>query len=341
MARKDQYLICPIPLIAQMFESNEGIRDILDCAICYSAMHIQVNDKRTVFYALLVSYEYSKKDFPFEDLAFVISECLEDSDVTSQDISRLNNALMTGNWYKELSSYEDWEEYQERLDNLFSSFSDVMHENFDTNLPPFLEFWYKCYLMLKRLDMNPNYAGTLSIRGQQWFDNNNNCIWPRCPTFQINAETLWNICQDRDNLTDDRRAMWVLYFSIKSILGTKNFVATTSSLIMARMAGARSTKELCQVKDQLSPKQQEFYDKYTTRRRYDRLMELLQTNKMIVEYGSNHKTYLSVKMSLVNLIKEAKASTRKVKSELLKQDKAKAVAQALKELHSTSIFVKD
>lgn len=53
---------------------------------------------------------------------------------------------------------------------------------------------------------------------------------------------------------------------------------------------------------------------------------------MIVEYGCNHKTYVSVKMSLVNLIKEAKANTRKLKSELLKQDKAKAVAQALKEL---------
>lgn len=117
----------------------------------------------------------------------------------------------------------------------------------------------------------------------------------------VNETMMKNMVNMHDNLPsdterEDYRAFIAMYLACASIVGSQPFKATTSELIKCRMFGARNLVELNQLLE-ASPERKAMYDKYTTRRRYSRLLQDLQIKRLVGECPWKRRTYISLRIT--------------------------------------------
>lgn len=304
MERNKQYIICPLPLITNLMADAETLDEILDCGIFYRAMSLKIT-WRDAKNAIIRCYYNERKV-----LSHILLLCCED-------------AFQKHSFEKFDPSATDYPTERQLLD-------EVLKDEYGRTDPSDLAIWYKCYLMLAELGLNTGFTPTLITRSEDWFDDDGVCELKGAPTFLCSFDILWKLYNERKQLSESRRALWTMYFAIMSILGTKDYVGTTSETIMTRMAGAKNQKQLQETLELMTDVQRDLYAKYTTRRRYDRLLAELQTNKMIVEFGYARRTYVSVKFELKHLCTLVLLHANQ--RERLKKQKSKALAKAKAEL---------
>jgi len=148
-----------------------------------------------------------------------------------------------------------------------------------------------------------------------------------CAFILLNAKVMSNIYEARNSMKSDERAVWAMYMGILSIIGDKDFAQTTSDMIKCRMFGASNRKELdLLLKDKALKK---VHDKYTSKYKYNKLLNIIQDRNMITEIGLKRRTYVSHKIKSVDGLVVA-ISAKEIESERRKQrndEKTKARAK--------------
>ena len=303
MANKKEYIICPLPLIKNLIADGNTIEDILLCGIFYRAMNRSVSNS--------IAKETFIRCY-FEDKAPLPPVFLEIGDFAFDPKE-----------YNRSSYYPGKKDLKEEFHRLNLSLEGYYGEKD----PKMLEIWYKCYAMLKDFGMMTAGTPLVIARSKDWFNEDGTCKLKDCPTFLCNYASIFKLYEDRHNMDESRRALWTMYFAIMSIVGTKKYVGTTSQMIKTRLAGAKSKDELADVLASMTDEQRALYEKYTTIRRYNYMMEDMRTSNMIVEYGAGRRTYISVKLTLSQLCEQVMTGTRAGKNKILKMKKQQVEAE--------------
>lgn len=135
---------------------------------------------------------------------------------------------------------------------------------------------------------------------------------------------MQNLYNHRESIRSDERALWAMYMGILSIIGNKEFAQTTSSMIKCRMFGAKNKEELSVLLQDKSLKTA--YEKYTTKYRYNKLLNIIQDRNMITEIALHRRTYVSVKLKNADALIDAILSKEKEVKQKKLRDEAKKKA---------------
>lgn len=121
------------------------------------------------------------------------------------------------------------------------------------------------------------------------------------PLVSIKKEIMVDFYQNRDLKTEHEWVLFAMFLGVKSIIGNKDYSATTADMIKCRMVGAKNKDNLAAILKRNATCQY-FYDIYTTRRKYEKLMMELEKYgyvKSCITY--NRRTYISCKLSMDQL----------------------------------------
>lgn len=140
------------------------------------------------------------------------------------------------------------------------------------------------------------------------------------------------------NKTERERAEFAMLLAISSIVGEKEWAATTRNLIIARMFGAKDSDGLEDALKGCSQKEgkllKEAFDKYTTRRIFESMRDELISKGLIKCWAPySHRVFVSISHKLEEIENDIKFFLRRKQSpkEQMKQDTTR-----LKELINTS-----
>lgn len=121
------------------------------------------------------------------------------------------------------------------------------------------------------------------------------------PLVSVKKEIMIDFYQNRDTKSEQEWVLFAMFMGIKSIIGNKDYCATTADMIKCRMVGAKNKDNLATILKKNAACRY-FYDTYTTRRKYEKLMMELEKYgyiKSCISY--NRRTYISCKLSLGQL----------------------------------------
>jgi hypothetical protein len=130
--------------------------------------------------------------------------------------------------------------------------------------------------------------------------------------------------RDKDK-SEQQLLLFASYCAIKSILGTKDIVKTNKALILSRMFGYRSTKDL-----PTNLQSNGVFLKYCNRYHMDKLISMLEMNWKVKTYSRYTRgLYVSIgsKISLSQLIEYAESTKNKNKLNALKKEKQRLSAE--------------
>jgi hypothetical protein len=156
------------------------------------------------------------------------------------------------------------------------------------------------------------------------------------PFPMVNIDLLFAF---RDNPKSEIEiAQFTAFISVRSILGVKPYCRTNKEMIVCRMFGYASKKQL---PNQMKPKLKELFDKYSIRYHIDKVLQCLELNWNIRTYSKNMRgLYVAVKnkISIDNLalIAERKKKLNQIKA--LKAEKNQAKEKALQQLNKEQHF---
>jgi len=123
------------------------------------------------------------------------------------------------------------------------------------------------------------------------------------------------------------------YISIRSILGRKGYCKTNKKMIISRMFGYKSNKDL---PDEMDPAIKDLFIKYSNRYHIDKVLLHLELNWNIITYSRNIRgLYVGNgnKVSIADLVLFAETKKKKRKIENLKSAKIEAREKALQQLN--------
>jgi len=125
------------------------------------------------------------------------------------------------------------------------------------------------------------------------------------PLVSVKIDIMFDYYNRRNSKKEYDMVLLALYMGIKSIVGNKDFAATTAEMIKCRMIGVKSPSLLQEVlKKNKAVKY--FYDTYTTRWKYDKAMnDLLKYKFISSELSYGRRTYISCKLSYEELEESA------------------------------------
>lgn len=151
-------------------------------------------------------------------------------------------------------------------------------------------------------------------------------VWGTYPWPGIKTAFIFDV-RDRNN--PDETALIAALIGIKSLIGQRRFTATHKSVILCRMIGCKRNDELTKTLAE-NPVLKAVHDRYSTRRRFDRLIQRLLERGFIrskISYGrqvflSDTLDYSQLETAIVDKLKKRmfadreKASRTTIKSKL-------------------------
>lgn len=308
---KHRYSLIPVPLIRTLFTSKSAYDDLLSYGVCDAAFRMFNDDvadleraSRHVIYCW-----YRKRDALTVKLAKVMQRledkgdilCVEPSCLCFDTIGNINEELVM-NFYS------------------YASTDDALRKDM-------LE-WYR---VTKALE-----AFRLSCSSVEFVID----AWERlapptgakdafCP-ISLEFIIKW---RERDN-GDEDKAKLALFMGIASIIGMqKKFALTTKGLIISRMFGCNTTKELDVLVDN-NGTIAEAFKRFASRRIFEKLRDgLLASNHVKVVLGYGKRTIISIRYDF-NSIK-AELASRYRKNERFSQSRIQ-MKKELKELINSS-----
>lgn len=152
----------------------------------------------------------------------------------------------------------------------------------------------------------------------------NNSIPERTPLTSISKDMIFDYYKNYK--TEFDIACFLVFAAIKSILGKKDYCKTNKELIIARMFGYNSIKEVPENKPTL-------LIKYTKRYQIDKVLNELQFNWFLKLFSDHCRGfYLSFDLSLEQLAKINVDAKKTTKENNLKNDKKEALRKAKESL---------
>lgn len=267
-----KYILIPLPVIQEIFRKPQtGIGEILCVGIYRVAQALKTNEYNAIRQLFYCHYRGGLTDSLKSHLERLEQEGVFCSD---NDYNGFNyQEFIPNDEVESISEYcknhpslkEEIEEFH-RLRQV----SKVLGINFDISS---LARTYKAYFEA--------YGG---------FCNQ--------PLVSISSKMMLDFYKNKK--TDYEKALLAMYAGIRSIIGTKAFACTTSSMIKCRMFGAKDgdTLETMLNDDALKSA----HGKYTTDYHYKKMLkELVARGFLKSEIGYNKRTYLSCKLDMKGL----------------------------------------
>lgn len=294
---KNPFILIPLSLLRGMIYEKEAINDMYDIGIYCTSRKIDIIENNAL------------KDFVY---------CIYRS------IEELPDKLVQE--YDKMDEFPYDEDYNGFENENFAPELEIEYLNdYSKENPSFYDQvleWYRVRQTFAMLNLKTDTV-------KYTLDTVNRCRkvynFEGCPFVLLNATVMSNIYNARENMNSDERAVWAMYMGILSIIGDKDFAQTTSEMIKCRMFGAINQKELeLLLKDETLKR---VYDKYTTKRQYNKLLNIIQDRNMVTEIGLNRRTYVSTKMKNVDELVDA-ISAKRIDSERKRvRDEEKANAR--------------
>lgn len=117
------------------------------------------------------------------------------------------------------------------------------------------------------------------------------------PLVSVKKEIMFDFYKNREKKSEYEMVLFAMFMGVKSIIGNKDFCATTSDMIKCRMIGAKNKDAVNTILAE-NAKLQYFFETYTTRRKYYKLMMDLERFGYIQSCVScNRRTYISCKLT--------------------------------------------
>ena len=156
--------------------------------------------------------------------------------------------------------------------------------------------------------------------GKQLYES----IPERSPKVGLSISMFWDFYQNEK--TEFEKVCLLGFLAIKSILGTKPYCKVTNSYLWARMDGKTNTiVEVSELSNELR--------KYANRYQTENIKNELILNWHLIYYSRYTRGfYVSLKMSLENLIFEAEKKRKYLKENQQKQLQKEALQKALERL---------
>lgn len=267
----------PLPLVQQILTDRNGVSDAFDYGIYRVAMYQKVSDYNA--YRQLVYCYFNLESEKSNELTKCLRDELHELDYVYADEYR--------GFSSDGQSFDPEETIQMLMDHGESN-------------PEFhgrvMEF-YKLRQVKDVLGISFNIESVINTHKRY---GEYNCE----PLVSIKKEIMFDFYKNRDRKSEYEMVLFAMFMAIKSIIGNKDFCATTSEMIKCRMIGAKNKDSLGTTLK--NKKLKYFYDTYTTRRKYYRLMMDLEKYGYIQSCVScNRRTYISCKLSQEELEQRA------------------------------------
>lgn len=191
--------------------------------------------------------------------------------------------------------------------------------------PEFRKLAYAWYRMKQSFDfyrLEGNFEST--FRKGAMIENS---IPVKEPFPMLNKKLALDFYENDKSETD--LAQLAMYIAIHSILGTKPYCRTNKQMIVSRMFGYSSGKQVPQI---MNPLVSELYEKYTNRYHFDKILKELQQDWHIVAFSRNIRGMFvgnGTKITLAELIEIALKSKKSYKEQKLRDEKHRAYRKAL------------
>ena len=271
------FVIVPVPMIKELLLRTDGIETILKYGLYHSARLQNTGLEPTdMIRQLLYCFHRQQK-------ALTIS--LKNT---------LDKLVESGDLYID----EDYNGFYGPDFNPEESINDLTEicKN-DESLKDEICEWYDLYQFYSLANIEENgYAMEATAKiGRKYDDYEGSPYAMFSPNLLIDLRDRYRTEQDRVRLA--------MLLSIISIVGKKRFAATTKKHIIFRMFGAKSEEELnANLKNKALDA---CYQKYTTRKVFDKLRDELLTRKLLKCYhGHAGRVYVSNQYSFNELIDE-------------------------------------
>lgn len=279
-----RFMMIPIPALKELFvhrEPHEGLDIVINIGIFHTSTHINTDWENVLRQTFYCFYHKPK-------------------DLTKSIWQKLNN-LKTEEVIECDLDHRGFDT-EGNFDAIYEADSLSEYCNKDPKFKRELEEWHRIRYTTDKI-MNINADGTdFDAISNSYKEANSkykfadNCIFAR-----VNPDIVMRFYTN-ETASLYQNALFAMYIGICSIVGRKAYTNTVSSLIKARMFGARNWSEL--QKTLMDNSLKEAYAQFTTRHHYDKLIKELQSMQLISEIGRYRRTFLSTSMTAQELEKE-------------------------------------
>ncbi len=315
----NKFVLIPLPLVRELFMPKGCADDIVGFGIYEAAKAIYKGEKldnlgngflKDLFYCY-----YRDKDALPHSLILMIEELAEKEFLTLDVDYNGFDGYGTFNPEEEIGGIvnylnEDEEFYQSHhYPNVPNSLSFTIEEFTCAALE-----WCQIHAVLKRFKLKGRVSYIIPCHSS--FLNRD---YRGCPICAIGVSFLLSYLNNAHSEYD--RMKLALLMGISSIIGMKRkWTATTKEMILCRMFGSKDKKEL----DRLllsNKKAKEVYDKYSTRRRFERLRDDLLVSCMAQCFiGFGHRTFVSILCNFDEIKADIAVSIAKKRREKIKAE---------------------
>lgn len=267
-----KYILFPLPLLREIFKKpKNGFSDIFDVGL-YRTSKVQSISKCNALKQLIYCYYRGG---------------LSDSLKKKLNLLKKKEIFYRDDDYNGFNGYEFVPD--DDIENIY---------NYCKEYPEFQEEIEEFYRLRQVKDMLSLEFDIASIcKRYKEYDKIYNGFKSQ-PLVSIKTGMMFDYYQN--DKTDYEKALFAMYAGIRSIIGDKNFAATTGCMIKCRMFGAKNQNELeIVLKDKTI---MAAYKKYTTDHYYKKMLkELVARNFLMSEIGYNRRTYVSCKLDMQGL----------------------------------------
>ena len=291
-SEKEKYVCFPLPLLTEVLKRTNATNDLLDFGIYKLGQSLDIPDERTAYRQLLyvAARKGKEKRYITPELYGVVTEF-------DDDISGTANECFMG------------EQFDPDFDLITEDFMEQVIDDWDAEIME----WYRTLQGLETLNM---YSGDIAYLIEKIRP-----FYKQYASGQVPVSCGVDfLLKARDYVkTEYDRVRFCTYLAIRSL--AKNGVALTTSLaIKWRSVGARNAAEYVSLqRDQII---KSIVEKWHTRRRYDRIMDDLIANGLILEMQCGRR--IAVSASVLEPVKFAEAVANKVRAVNGKKNKAKS-----------------
>ena len=202
----------------------------------------------------------------------------------------------------------------------------------EPNLYSICWMYHKVEDTLKLLKLNKSKASVVIENGKELIknDESNGCY------SMVSIELLKKFRKlDKNEYDIDQ---FVAFLAIKSIIGTKEYCKTNKELILARMLGFNSSKDIMNT-TKSNTNSKRILEKYSKRYHFDKLVETLQLNWNLKHYSYHTRGIYFGMIKLEKLI--FSVETEKHKGQILKNEQKALREKALFKIQNGEINLSD
>lgn len=264
--KEARYIKVPLPMFRLLIKDKRKISDVISYGICLSSMAQEISEGNAVL-QLLYAYFNQGSNNERVQLTKSLKEKLEDLD---EELG-LSDEDYRGFFPSNSGQFAP--EARFTLDDAVTAILNKLEDDADFKSEIFDFHSIRQVAELFNLQ-NIDVDGMRRIHLRyQAFDN--------YPIYAFaNIDIMYKYLNDIDQKTDDDIACLLMYMAYKSIIGEKDIVRASNSMVLARMVGAKGRDKLEGILAK-HPHAKKFYERYSQKEHFNRIRGMVSKYKFI------------------------------------------------------------